>query len=524
MDRQAIISITEGQTGNPACRMAHPITLQLFEGEYTAIVGDNAAGKTRLVEALTGVNPVQGTALRYDFSPSRLRLVGENIKYIAFRDTYDGADNNYYLQKRWNRQDIDDDTPTAGELLERAFEAAENGSGRLLDAATRARLHEERLAMRDRLYSLFGLEGLLDKYIITLSSGELRKFQLTRTLLALPRVLVLDNPFIGLDASTRDSLSELLGSLASSMHLMIVLVMSRVDVMPPFITHVIPVSGLHVLPKVPVEDYYAAGPSHVIAGPDRQSLQSGPAPSPAGLIGHLPLKDLSAEPFYPAGPSPEIIRCTGVTIRYGDRTILRDFDWTVREGERWALTGENGSGKSTLLSLVCADNPQSYACDISLFCHRRGSGESIWDIKKHIGYVSPEMHRAYQKNIATLDIVASGLFDTVGMFMHPTEYQLDTCRQWMRVFGIEDLADRPYLRLSSGEQRLCLLARAFVKDPELLILDEPMHGLDLHHCARVKDIIDAFVQRPHKTLVMVSHYESELPSCIDRRLVLKRNS
>ena len=516
MDRQAVISITEGQTGNPACRMAHPITLQLFDGEQIAIVGDNAAGKTRLVEALTGVNPVQGTALRYDFSPSLMRLAGENIKYIAFRDTYDGADNNYYLQKRWNRQDIDDDTPTAGELLERAFEAAENGSGRLLDAATRARLHEERLAMRGRLYSLFGLEGLLDKFIITLSSGELRKFQLTRTLLALPRVLVLDNPFIGLDASTRDSLSELLGALSRSMRLMIVLVMSRVDALPPFITHVIPVRGLDILPKVPACEF--GTPAHPESGDGSVSAEL------RSVIAGLPLKDLSSEPFYPSGPCPEIIRCTGVTIRYGDRTILRDFNWTVREGERWALTGENGSGKSTLLSLVCADNPQSYACDISLFGHRRGSGESIWDIKKHIGYVSPEMHRAYQKNIAAIDIVASGLFDTVGMFMHPTEAQLDTCRLWMRIFGIEDLSERPYLRLSSGEQRLCLLARAFVKDPELLILDEPMHGLDLPHCARVKDIIDTFVQRPHKTLVMVTHYESELPSCITRRLDLTRTN
>ena len=516
MDMQAVISITGGQTGNPACRMAHPITLQLFDGEQIAIVGDNAAGKTRLVEALTGVNPVQGTALRYDFSPSLMRLAGENIKYIAFRDTYDGADNNYYLQKRWNRQDIDDDTPTAGELLERAFEAAENGSGRLLDAATRARLHEERLAMRGRLYSLFGLEGLLDKFIITLSSGELRKFQLTRTLLALPRVLVLDNPFIGLDASTRDSLSELLGALSRSMRLMIVLVMSRVDVLPPFITHVIPVRGLEVLPKVPVADYGATEEILRCAQDDRESAQE--------TILNIPVKELSAEPFYPSLPGSEIIRCNSVTIRYGDRTILQDFDWTVREGERWALTSENGSGKSTLLSLVCADNPQSYACDISLFGHRRGSGESIWDIKKHIGYVSPEMHRAYQKNIAALDIVASGLFDTVGMFMHPTEAQLDTCRLWMRIFGIEDLAGRPYLRLSSGEQRLCLLARAFVKDPELLILDEPMHGLDLRHCARVMDIIDTFVLRPHKTLVMVTHYESELPSCIDHSLRLTRTN
>ena len=134
------------------------------------------------------------------------------------------------------------------------------------------------------------------------------------------------------------------------------------------------------------------------------------------------------------------------------------------------------------------------------------------------------MHRAYLKNLPALDIVASGLFDTVGLFMHPTEEQLEICRGWMDIFGIGDLADRPYLRLSSGEQRLCLLARAFVKDPELLILDEPMHGLDQRRCSHVKGIIDAFVQRPHKTLVMVTHYESELPSCITHHLTLSRPS
>ena len=494
-------------------RMAQPLSLTIYDGEQIAVVGDNAAGKTRLAETLSGVLPVQGTALRYDFSPSPLRLVSENVKYIAFRDTYDGADDNYYLQKRWNRQDIDDETPTAGALLERAFNAAETGSGRLLDEAARARMHEERVRLRDRLYDMFGLTDLLDSFIISLSSGELRKFQLTRTLMTMPRVLVLDNPFIGLDADTRDMLADLLGELAHSMDLLLILVMSRVDVMPGFITHVIPVEGLDVLPKMTVEDYLASihtGQAPVVAGFDRESILS------------FPVKDLTAEPFYPDGPSPEIVRCTDVAIRYGQRTILSGFNWTVREGERWALTGENGSGKSTLLSLVCADNPQGYACDIELFGHKRGTGESIWEIKRHIGYVSPEMHRAYLKKLPALDIVASGLFDTVGLFMHPTEDQLNTCRKWMEVFGIRDLADRPYLRLSSGEQRLCLLARAFVKDPELLILDEPMHGLDARRCERVKEIIDTFMQRPHKTLVMVSHYESELPSCITHRLTLVR--
>ena len=511
MSRQIIIDITDGQTGNPAVRMARPLSLTVCDGEQVAVVGDNAAGKTRLVETLSGIMPVQGTALKFDFSPSPLRLVSESIKYIAFRDTYDGADDNYYMQKRWNQQDIDDDTPTAGALLERAFNAAETGSGRFLDEAARARLHEERIRLRDRLYDMFGLKGLLDSYIISLSSGELRKFQLTRTLLYMPRVLVLDNPFIGLDADTRAQLADLLGALVREIHLLVILVLARTDLMPSFITHVIPVEGLEVLPKMPVADFLA---KYAVCNPETLHDE----------ILSIPVKDLLSEHFYPKDPSPEIVRCTDVTIRYGSRTILQELNWTVREGERWALTGQNGSGKSTLLSLICADNPQGYACNIELFGKKRGTGESIWDIKRHIGYVSPEMHRAYLKNLPALDIVASGLFDTVGLFMHPTAEQLEVCRLWMDIFGIAGLADRPYLRLSSGEQRLCLLARAFVKDPELLILDEPMHGLDAGRCERVKEVIDTFVQRPHKTLIMVSHYESELPSCIDHRLILTRPS
>ena len=521
MPKQRIIDIVEGQTGNPAVRMARPLSLTFYDGEQVAVVGDNAAGKTRLVETLSGVLPVQGTALKYDFSPSPLRLVSENIKYIAFRDTYDGADDNYYLQKRWNQQDIDDDTSTAGALLERAFAAAETGSGRFLDEAARASLHDARAALRDRLYGMFGLTELLDKYIISLSSGELRKFQLTRALLAMPRVLILDNPFIGLDSSTRAQLADLLGTLAGSIKLMIILVLPRLDILPSFITHVIPVDGLDVLPKMTVAEFLSSPLYASLASPDRSTDQSS---------GNSPAAD--------SGSGAEIIRLTDVTIRYGDRVILKDLNWTVHEGECWALTGENGSGKSTLLSLICADNPQSYACNIELFGHRRGTGESIWDIKKHIGYVSPEMHRAYLKNLPALDIVASGLFDTVGLFMHATDEQLETCRRWMGVFGIGGLADRPYLRLSSGEQRLCLLARAFVKDPDLLILDEPMHGLDQRRCILVKSVIEAFMRgssslpsavqsqphSPRKTLVMVTHYESELPSCIDHRLTLTRIS
>ena len=184
------------------------------------------------------------------------------------------------------------------------------------------------------------------------------------------------------------------------------------------------------------------------------------------------------------------------------------------------LSGRNGSGKSTLLSLVCADNPQGYACDISLFGYRRGSGESIWDIKRRIGYVSPEMHRAYHRDLPAIHIVASGLKDTVGLYVRPTEEERQQCRRWMERLGIAHLEKRSFTHMSSGEQRLVLLARAFVKEPELLILDEPLHGLDNENRRMVKGIIEEYFRQPEKTLIFVSHYQEEWPPCIDHWLTL----
>jgi molybdate transport system ATP-binding protein len=429
--------------------------------KITAIAGRNGSGKTLYIDHL------------------RKQLASDKVRYIAFTDSYGvNVDGQYYLQLRWNQHDIDHETPTVGDLLQRAYLLAGKDT-------------EERRAQRNQLYHLFHMHEFLDKYIITLSSGELRKFQLTKTLFANPQLLIMDNPFIGLDAETRDQLRDLLKLLAEERDMEIMLVMSKTDDIPSFVDEVKWIGTQETVPQ------------HVLSPSQQEAILS------------LPYTDNDYD-------CQHVIDMKNVCIRYGERTILKDLNWTVCNGERWALSGQNGSGKSTLLSLVCADNPQSYACDITLFDRPRGSGESIWDIKKHIGYVSPEMHRSYKRNLPAIRIVASGLMDSIGLYAVPNEQDYDKCRWWLDVFGIGHLADKPFLQISSGEQRLVLLARAFVKDPQLLILDEPLHGLDLWNRRLAKDIIETFCQRRGKTLIMVTHYQEELPNIITNHLFLKK--
>ncbi len=482
-DNETILEIRDGEVADASFAMAAPVNFSVKKGEQVAIVGDNAAGKTRLIEILTGRHRLKKGSISFGFTREPDRYVSDNMRYISFRDSYGAFDTSYYMQQRWNQTEIDPETPTVGQILDR------------LVAGNGARVPES-------LLSVFGLEEMRDKYIISLSSGELRKFLLAKQLLGLPELLIIESPYIGLDNGTREQLNRLFGTLIKESGLTLILVLSRMEEIPPFITHVVQVKGLSVGPKLPAT-----------------SVVDRPASRPYAFTSTKPT--CAAENGV-AGETTTVLRLKGVTIKYGDRTILRNLDWEVRQGEHWALTGDNGSGKSTLLSLICADNPQGYACDIELFGRRRGTGESIWDIKRNIGYVSPEMHRSYYKNIPALDIVASGLFDTVGLCRRPSDDGREKCMEWMERFGIEALARRNFLSLSSGEQRMCLVARAFVKSPSLLVLDEPMHGLDNAHSEKVRAIIDGYCSDPDKTLIMVTHYPAELPSCIDRHLHLIR--
>lgn len=510
-----LIRITQGQARRPELRLAAPVDFTLHRGEHLALIGPNGGGKSLFVAMLTGAHPLLGDAIRYDFGPGASQRVSRQVRHITFRGVY-GASQPAYYQQRWNR--FDEQTfPTVGELLERA-RAQET-------AETAGPADEERNGLAAELDGLLAETGIMEhllKPVNLLSSGELRRLQIAQMLCSQPQLLIIDNPYIGLDKGARAMMSRLLERLSHVVTL--VVAVSRAEDVPPCITEVIPIENKTVGAKCSLAEWTARQAERAAEGGVR-----GPAPAADTIA---PATDSAASHPQPtAAPAVEngeagddsVIDFRHITIRYGERTILDDLTWHVHRGEHWALTGPNGAGKSTLLSLVCADNPQGYACDISLFGRRRGTGESIWDIKRRIGYVAPELFTTYRKDLPAVDIVASGLHDTIGMYRRVSDEERATCRALLERFEAADLAERSYLTLSSGEQRLILLVRAFAKRPDLLILDEPFHGLDTHRRSLARRLIDDYMADTTRTLIMVTHYEEELPACIDHRLTLVKH-
>lgn len=478
--KRTVVEIRNAVPRLPELRFAAPVNWTIREGEQWAVVGPNGGGKTLLADLLQQKCVLREGVVGYGYDgPTR-----DLVKSIAFKDIYTLADcRNTYYQQRWHATETDD-VPTVAELL---------------------RDYPDTDSLQEML-DVFRIRELLPKRLIFLSSGELRKFLIVRTLLARPRILILDNPFIGLDAASRALLADLLDRIGRLDGVQIVLLLSDPRDIPSMITHVLPVSH-RVCEEACTREAFLSGEERL-----RRLFP------PVGKAVVLP------EGKNAPSPHRVTLRMERVSVRYGSRTILQDLDWEVGNGEKWSLSGPNGAGKSTLLSLVYADNPQSYANTLYLFDRKRGSGESIWEIKRRIGYVSPEMHLYYRENVPAWQIVGSGFFDSVGLFRTCNAEQEAVAREWMRLFGIDALKDRGFLTLSSGEQRLALLARAFVKDPDLIILDEPLHGLDAANKQQVAGIIEAFCSRPGKTLIYVTHYSEELPACVDRHFRLEKHA
>jgi len=457
-------------------RLLDSLDWTVRRGEQWAVIGPSGSGKTVLAHTLTG---------RY-FASGRITPDGVTMTMVEQQHRFQGLPGatELYYQQRFNSADAEG-TITVAEELSMAGHTGQP----------------------DDLPDTLHIRQLLDKPLIQLSNGENKRVQLAIALLERPDMLILDNPFLGLDVEGRQVLHAIIDRLA--MEGMQILLITGQRELPACITHIGKLQKGRWMFTGPKTDFHA--------DPDRE---------PGNLV-QLDA-DIVAR-LKATGAAPEtgkmddlVVELRQVNIRYGDNRILNNLNWQVRRGERWSVSGPNGAGKSTLLSLITADNPQAYANEVLLFGRRRGTGESIWDIKRKIGFVSPELHLYFDAGANCFDVVASGLFDTIGLFRQLSQEQEETAMGWLKLLSLEALRTRRLVQLSAGEQRMVLLARALIKDPPMLILDEPCQGLDDAQTAYFRELITVLCEVFDKTLIYVSHYHEELPRCVDKFLRLEK--
>lgn len=447
----------------------------VHKNENWVIIGPMASGKTTLLEAISGQLPVRWGEM--NFMPENVCIDRWELrKYItlaAFRnELINGSD--FFYQQRYN-VGTSEPIPTVGDYL-------------------------RNVDLLDPMVKLLGVEPLLPLELIKLSNGQTRRVLLAKAIQTRPALLLLDNPFAGLDREARLNLQRIIEDLLRDGQPIIVTCNYPEDI-PHGTTHLLYLkqSGIAFQGRLKEGLEFS-----------RKALQHSNFDDEIFLT---PTSKHHAQKNYSIA-----VTLRNVTVRYGKNVVLDQVNWTVLRNEKWALMGKNGSGKSSLLSLINADNPQAYRNDIVLFDQKKEYGRSIWDIKKRIGFFSPELHAYFNENLSVFDTLATGYTDTFVPRKGLANDEEKRIHDLLAFYSLQHLADRPYRNLSSGEQRLILFLRSLVKTFDLLILDEPFQGFDATLIDRSRKLIDQYCQ--HTTLIFVTHYPREIPSCVTKVLTL----
>jgi len=433
---------------------------QLADGEHWAIIGANGSGKTALLRLLQGQISPNAGSLHYGdgFDPDRdvaevsIDLAQQLIESDIRHDISDVCDNA-----------VDEGT-TIRALLQQA--GADN-------------------ATIDQALTQFGITALAERGLRFVSTGQLRRALLARALIGQSPVIVLDSPLDGLDRQSRSDIAALIGKLIASSRTTLYFSRSAAEI-PAGITHVLALRDCRIEFAGSHQDWQR---DHAVTHKQQGQLAAKPI-------------DFAVEP---------LIRFNDVNIAYNEQKIFSAATFAVYPHQHTLVSGPNGCGKSTLLALISADNHKAYGQQINLFGRRRGSGESIWDIKRNLGVVSTALHSNYPRGFNGLQVTLSGLFDSLGLYDNYGVAQRTQAQQALDLLQLGAFSNRQFQHLSYGQQRLLLLARAVVKAPALLILDEPCIGLDDEHCEQLMQLLQIITAQTDTTLLYVSHVGEEIP-------------
>ncbi|MGH7715231.1 MAG: ATP-binding cassette domain-containing protein, partial [Vulcanimicrobiaceae bacterium] len=448
------------------------VSWQLRSGEHWLISGSNGAGKTTLLRVIRGDQPIAyGTGhrtyhLRSPAEPDALASAKAEIGYLAPE-----------MHERLLRMELPLDV--RGLIL-----GGLHGTLYLSEEPT-AQQHARVALLAERL----GITRLLDDPMNELSFGQLRRALLARALANAPRVVVLDEFAHGIDRQSREIIAQTLAEAVREGTSLVVATHRREE-LPDSITHELRLESGRVVMTGEFEKRSA------------------------------PRHERNGKVFQTAAAAPVIVKLEDVDVyhEHEHRHALRSVSWEVRAGEPWFVSGPNGAGKSTLAKLLYGRLRTAFGGRIQ----RDGSYEniSVAAIRRSVALISDDEQLRYDWSIPVEDVVASGFFASVGLMRKPSAEQRRIARGLIDDFGIAALAQRPFLELSFGQRRLVLVARALVRVPRLLILDEALNGFDHDVRARIMHRVEALAAAG-TSVVMIGHHESDIPDWIANELQLE---
>ena len=360
-------------------------------------------------------------------------------------------------------------------------------------------------ALTQALIEDLDLSHLAESGFRVLSTGETRRVMLARALAVKPDLVLLDNPFTGLDVAHRASLATYLQTFSQSVQMLITF--SRESDMPDWIERIALFNG-----------------GKLDSTMDRQSWDQHPIIAQIKAQSEKQSEEMMAlirQHQHSTHFDNPIFELKNGKVEYTEKTIFTDLNRRIDKGQHWQVKGPNGCGKSTLLGLIFGDHPQCYSNDIHIFGKKRGSGETIWEIKQHIGMVSSALHLQYRVNCSALEVILSGFYDSIGLYSQPSKKEINIAKEWLTILHMAQHEKTSFKQLEYGQQRLLLIARAIVKQPTLLILDEPYQGLDYLGRVLVKNTLELIAKENLSQLLYVSHYQEDGLDSIQNYLEFK---